>query len=194
MQVNDLSMSDWSEPEIVARAQKGEAEAVGRLYEAYQAAIFRYLWLHLGERELAEDLTGEVFIRMLKALPRYRASATPFRAWLYRIARNLAIDQGRRARQASPVSFEDEAASAHPDPAGDPAPQVDQRLSLEALQVALAKLEAGQREVVALRFLAGLSLRETAAAVNKTEAAVKALQHRGLAALNQCLNTKSRDL
>jgi RNA polymerase sigma-70 factor (ECF subfamily) len=156
------------------------------LYEAHQAAIFRYLWFRLGEREAAEDLTGDVFIRMLEALPRYHPSATPFRAWLYRIARNLAIDHGRRAGRMPPVALEE--APAGLDPANDPARQVDQRLSLEALRAALAKLESDQREVVTLRFLAGLSLRETAAVVNKTEAAVKALQHRGLGALNQILN------
>ena len=185
-------MSDLSETEVVARAQRGEAEAAGLLYEAHQAAIFRYLWFRLGEREIAEDLTGDVFVRMLEALPRYRPSATPFRAWLYRIARNLAIDHGRRAGHAPPVALEEVAAS-H-DPADDPAHQVDPRLSLEALRAALAGLEAGQREVVTLRFLAGLSLRETAAVVNKTEAAVKAMQHRGLTALNQALNQEQRHL
>jgi RNA polymerase sigma-70 factor (ECF subfamily) len=179
-------MSDWTETEIVARAQRGEPEAAGLLYDAHQAAIFRYLWFRLGERETAEDLTGEVFIRMLEALPRYRPTATPFRAWLYRIARNLAIDYGRRAGQTTTIALEE--VLAEHDPAHDPAQQVDQRLSLEALRTALAKLEAEQREVVTLRFLAGLSLRETAAVVDKTEAAVKALQHRGLAALNQTLN------
>jgi RNA polymerase sigma-70 factor, ECF subfamily len=188
-------MSDLSETQVVARAQRGEAEAAGLLYEAHQAAIFRYLWLRVGERETAEDLTGEVFIRMLEALPRYRSSATPFRAWLYRIARNLAIDHGRRARRVggeAPASLEAMPADLHP--AGDPAHQADEKLSLEALRAALAGLEAGQREVVTLRFLSGLSLRETAAVVDKTEAAVKALQHRGLAALNYDLHQELGDV
>jgi RNA polymerase sigma-70 factor (ECF subfamily) len=188
-------MSDLSETEVVARAQRGEAEAAGLLYEAHQAAIFRYLWLRLGERETAEDLTGEVFIRMLEALPRYRPSATPFRGWLYRIARNLAIDHGRHARRAggaAPASLETVPVDVHP--VGDPAHQTEQKLSLEALRAALAGLEAGQREVVTLRFLSGLSLRETAVVVDKTEAAVKALQHRGLAALNHCLNQELGDV
>jgi RNA polymerase sigma-70 factor, ECF subfamily len=186
-------MSDLSETEVVARAPRGEAEAAGLLYEAHQAAIFRYLWLRLGERETAEDLTGEVFIRMLKALPRYRPSATPFRAWLYRIARNLAIDHGRLAASRAPALALDDAPVGH-NLANDLAHQVDQRLSLEALRAALAGLEDGQREVVTLRFLAGLSLRETAEVVNKTEAAVKALQHRGLAALNHCLHQELGDV
>jgi RNA polymerase sigma-70 factor (ECF subfamily) len=185
-------MSDLSETEVVARAQRGEAEAAGLLYEAHQAAIFRYLWFRVGERETAEDLTGDVFVRMLEALPRYRPTATPFRAWLYRIARNLAIDHGRRASHAPPAALEE--ASIGADPADDPERQVDQRLSLDALRAALAGLEPVEREVVTLRFLAGLSLRETAAVVNRTEAAVKAHQHRGLAALNQALSQEQRHL
>ncbi len=179
-------MPDVSEAGVVARAQMGEAEAVGLLYEAHQPAIFRYVWSRLQERRAAEDLTGEVFLRMLEALPRYRSSTTPFRAWLYRIARNLIIDWGRRNRHdrvAAPAETQ-----AGSDPAGGLEHTVETRLSLEALRAALTQLEASQREVVTLRFLAGFSLHETAAAVNKTEAAVKALQHRGLTTLNQILN------
>jgi len=179
-------MSEISEAGVVARAKMGEAEAVGLLYEAHQPAIFRYVWIRLRERQAAEDLTGEVFLRMLEALPRYRSSATPFRAWLYRIARNLIIDWSRRAHQGQLAALEE--APANSDPASDPEHKVEAQLSLEALRGALAQLEISQREVVTLRFLAGFSLHETAAAVNKTEAAVKALQHRGLAALNQILN------
>ncbi len=179
-------MSDVSEAGVVARAKMGEAEAVGLLYEAHQPAIFRYVWTRLREREAAEDLTGEVFLRMLEALPRYRSSATPFRAWLYRIARNLIIDWGRRTRQGRLAALDEVPADS--DPASYPEHKVEAKMSVEALRGALAQLEASQCEVVTLRFLAGFSLQETAAAVNKTEAAVKALQHRGLAALSQILN------
>ena len=178
-------MPDVSEAGVVARAQMGEAEAVSLLYEAHQPAIFRYVWIRLRERQAADDLTGEVFLRMLEALPRYRPSTTPFRAWLYRIARNLIIDWSRRnhERLAGP-----EETQADPAPDSDLEHKVEARLSLEALRAALMQLEVSQREVVTLRFLAVFSLHETAAAVNKTEAAVKALQHRGLAALSQMLN------
>ncbi len=179
-------MPDVSEAGVVARAQMGEAEAVSLLYEAHQPAIFRYVWSRLQERRAAEDLTGEVFLRMLEALPRYRSSTTPFRAWLYRIARNLIIDWGRRNRHDRLATPEE--TQADPAPDSDLEHKVEARLSLEALRAALMQLEASQREVVTLRFLAGFSLHETAAAVNKTEAAVKALQHRGLAVLSQILN------
>src|SRR5512135_3869303 len=83
---------DW-----VKRAQQGDAAAVGQLYDAHHPALFRYIWSRVGEQALAEDLTGEVFMRMLSALPRYHMSAAPFRAWLYQIAHNLLIDHYRKA-------------------------------------------------------------------------------------------------
>jgi RNA polymerase sigma-70 factor (ECF subfamily) len=179
------TISDTRSRELVSRAQRGDTEAAGQLYDQHQAAIFRYLWARLGDHSLAEDLTGEVFLRMLGALSNYRAQAAPFRAWLYRIARNLLVDHARRSevRAALPL----EAAEAHGALEADLLTLVDHRLSRAQLHHALGRLDEAQREVVTLRFLAGLSLNETAAALEKTEAAIKALQHRGLATLRQAL-------
>jgi RNA polymerase sigma-70 factor (ECF subfamily) len=172
--------------EIVTLAQRGDVQAIGALYDQNHEALFRYVWARVGEKQLAEDLTGDVFMRMLDALPRYRPSGAPFRAWLYRIARNLLVDHYRKAktRAAAPLN-EAEARSA---PDDDPTFMIEQKLSVEHLQRALAGLDDMQREVVTLRFLSGLSLQEAAAALDKTEAAVKALQHRGLAALRDALH------
>ena len=167
---------------VVARAQRGDVDALGALYDQHQAAIFRYLWARLGDRQTAEDLTGDVFMRMLGALPNYRPTA-PFRAWLYRIARNLLVDHYRKHAQPALPLHHAEGQTAD----SDPITLAEHTLTLERLHRALAQIEETQREVVALRFLSGLSLHETAAAVEKTEAAVKALQHRGLAALRAAL-------
>lgn len=171
---------DW-----VRRAQRGEADAVGHLYDAHHQALFRYVWSRIGERALAEDITGEVFMRMISALPRYRLSAAPFRAWLYQIARNLLVDHYRKTGDHVniPLQEVDLAGSAMV----DLTVSVEEQLTLERVHQALARLEATQREVVTLRFLSGLSLQEVAAVLNKSENAVKALQHRGLTALRQAL-------
>ncbi len=172
--------------ELVTRAQAGEADAIGRLYDQHHTEIFRYLWARVGERPLAEDLTGEVFIRMLTGLPRYRPSAAPFRAWLYQIARNLLIDHYRKIGKRTMVSL------SHAETIKDGTPElvtlIDQRLTMERVHRALTRLDEAQREVVTLRFLSGRSLQEVAQTLNKTENAVKALQHRGLATLRQVLN------
>jgi RNA polymerase sigma-70 factor (ECF subfamily) len=110
---------------------------------------------------------------------------------LYRIARNLLVDHYRKAggRAALPL----QAAEAQTAPDEDPPVLVDLKLSIERLHRALVRLDEAQREVVTLRFLSGLSLQETAAALEKTEAAIKALQHRGLAALRQALTSEQVD-
>jgi RNA polymerase sigma-70 factor (ECF subfamily) len=142
--------------------------------------------MRVGEKQTAEDLTGEVFMRMLDALPRFRPGDVPFRAWLYRIARNLLVDHYRKVKSHPVEPLLDSQAGIE---AGeDPGSVVELKLSAERLQQALGRLDDGQREVVSLRFLAGLSLEETARALEKTEAAVKALQHRGLAALRRALS------
>jgi len=81
--------------DLAALARRGDVNAIGALYDRHHEALFRYIWSRVGERETAEDMTGEVFTRMLAALPRYQPTATPFRAWLYRIAHNLVVDHYR---------------------------------------------------------------------------------------------------
>ncbi len=171
--------------DLVARAQAGEAEAVGQLYDEHQPALFRYVSMRVAERQLAEDLTGEVFMRMLSGLRRYRATQAPFRAWLYRIAHNLLVDHHRQALRYPLLPLE----SLQGRPAEDDgaAGAIDQALTLEQVRQAMAELEDAQREVIALRFLSGLSLQEVAMVLEKSEMAVKALQHRGLAALRGSL-------
>lgn len=180
-------MFDQNQTQLITCAQRGDVDAIGKLYDQHQNAIFRYLWVRVGERPQAEDLTGEVFMRMLTALPNYRPTA-PFRAWLYRIARNLLIDHYRKHGQTTTVPLE--TAEPQPTSSADLLTLAEQNLTLHQLQNALSQMDETQREVVTLRFLAGLSLQETAAALEKTEAAIKALQHRGLAALRQALTSE----
>jgi RNA polymerase sigma-70 factor (ECF subfamily) len=178
-------MPDPSGSGLILLAQRGDVDAIGTLYDQHHQALFRYIWLRVGEHSLAEDLTGDVFVRMLAALPRYRPTQATFRAWLYRIAHNLLVDHYRKEgirvsaplQQAETQSADDET----------PLTLFEQKLTVERLRRALAALEQTQREVVTLRFLSGLSLQETAVVLGKTEAAIKALQHRGLAALRSAL-------
>ena len=178
-------MHDPSSPDLVALALRGDAEAIGSLYDMHYQAIFRYFQVRVGEQELAEDLTGDVFKRMLTGLPQYRPMGLPFRAWLFRIAHNLLVDHYRREsghRSAALCETERQGGSD-----ADPASVVEQRLTMEQACRALSELDPPQRDVLALRFLSGLSLREVALALNRTEDSVKALQRRGLAALRLTL-------
>lgn len=180
-------MPESSDAELIERAQGGEVAAVGELYDRYHQDFFRFAWSRLGDRQAAEDLTGDLFTRMVKGLPAYRRREVPFRAWLYRIARNLVVDYWRkhgRYEQVSLVQAEGAAQlvsgdgrSPHPETA------VEERLSLEQVRMALEKIDETQREVVIQRFIVGLSIKETAETLEKSVPAIKSLQHRGLAAL-----------
>ena len=160
-------------------------EAVGALYDEHQAHIFRYVWSRVGDRRLAEDLTGDVFVRMVTGLPGYRLQGLPFRAWLYQIARNRLVDHYRREGRHAATEL---GAAEVPAPReAEPASQVERKLAAEQLHHALSRLEPLQREVVSLRFVSGLSVQEVALALHATENAVKALQRRGLAGLRETL-------
>jgi RNA polymerase sigma-70 factor (ECF subfamily) len=170
-----------SDADLVRCAHGGDVNAVGQLYDRHHAHMFRYVWSRVHDRCLAEDLTGEIFTRMVVSLPGYRPTGVPFRSWLYRIAHNLVVDHYRKEgdhvlvplSQARDLSRE----------GSNPAAIAEHHLTVERVHRALDRLDPAQREVVVLRFLAGLSLREVALTLDKTVAAVKSLQHRGLVAL-----------
>ena len=184
-------MGDSSDLDLIARAQGGDVDAIGGLYDQHHASIFRYLWLRLDDRQVAEDLTGDVFMRMLTALPNYQSIGLPFRAWLYRIAHNLLVDRFRKTNNRVLVPLE---GIEEQSDENDPASTVEQKLLVARMNHALSKLDEHQREVVVLRFIIGLPLRETALAVGKTEAAVKSLQHRGLAAMRLALSQEQEQV
>ncbi len=184
-------MYDASDSGLVGRAQGGDVDAIGTLYDQHHESIFRYLWLRLGDRQVAEDLTGDVFMRMLTALPHYRSVGLPFRAWLYRIAHNLLVDHFRKTN--NPVLIPLDEINEQSDES-DPASATEQRLFVVRMNYALSKLDENQREVIVLRFVLGLPLREVTLAMGKTEAAVKSLQHRGLVALRLVLSQEQEQV
>jgi RNA polymerase sigma-70 factor (ECF subfamily) len=176
---------DVSDVDLVKQAQRGDMDAIGTLYDRHHTSIFGYLWSRVWDQQLAEDLTGEVFIRMIGALPDYRSGETPFRAWLYRIAHNLMVDHVRKhSRWQFVPLYHAEGRNAE---RNDPTVIVQQRLTMGRVKAALSEIDPAQQDVIALRFLLGLSLNEVAAVLNKSVAAIKSLQHRGLVALREAL-------
>ncbi|QWK09942.1 MAG: sigma-70 family RNA polymerase sigma factor [Thermoflexus hugenholtzii] len=167
----------------IARARKGDPEAIAALYQHYADGVYRYLLYRVGDAELAEDLTADVFLKMIEDLPRYEERGLPFGAWLFRIARARLIDHWRRQGRRPLVALEDT----------ETGPQISQDIPedeiavSEMIQRALRVLTEEQREVVVLRFLVGMSLEEVARAMGKSVGAVKALQHRALSALARYL-------
>lgn len=177
-------VSDQTDAELIVKAQKGDAGAAGQLYDRHHLSVFRYIYARTSHRQVAEDLTGEVFTRMVRHLPKYEERGLPFRAWLYRIAGNLVKDYYRRNKNVVLPLFVAEDVKA---PVTAPDKVVERALTMASVQRALATIDEVQRDVVILRFLAGLSLKEVALTLDKSVGAVKSLQHRGLAALRIAL-------
>ena len=170
---------------LVSRAQGGQKEAFGLLYEEYERRVFRYVFARTGQVEQAEDLTQEVFVRAFDSLLSYRDRGKPFSSWLLRIARNLVIDHYRWAAKHRSV----ELADMQPASDEDPVAEVEKNTEIKRISEAVPNLTPGQREVISLRFGAGLNLAEAAAVMGKSIAAVKMLQHQAVARLKKMLGT-----
>jgi RNA polymerase sigma-70 factor (ECF subfamily) len=187
-----------SDAELVKHAQNcrdnpaAGSEAVCELYDRYNKPIFRYLWARISDRQMAEDLTGEVFARMVAGLPRYRIEGGAFQAWLYRIAHNLLVDEYRKKHGKNEVSLEDIEFVWHS--ADDPEQSTDHELFLEKVFTGLRKLNQVQQEILVLRFISDLSLQEVAETVGKSVGAVKIAQHRALKELRGILDVEESEV
>ena len=185
MNLDQGSSASASEINLIQRAQRGETKAIGQLYTNHHEQIYRYIWSKLSDPILAEDLTGEVFTRMVARLHTFQPLGVPFQAWLYRIARNLIVDFIRKESSRNNISLDE--IGPLPESDNNPASLIDKKLTLERLQEALEKIDPAQAEILRLRFLVGLPVNDVALRLEKTVAAVKALQHRGLLALRNTL-------
>jgi RNA polymerase sigma-70 factor, ECF subfamily len=170
----------------VAQAQIGDQAAFDAIYERFADALFRYLYARCGDAALAEELAGDLWVRVVERLPAFRfPSGDPeasFAGWLYRIARNLLIDSYRRGRHTHvPLS---DMLSSHEVPPEERVIDGDDR---RALRVAIERLTAEQREVLLLRFVEERSNAEVALLTGRSENAVKVMQHRALGALSRML-------
>ena len=176
--------------QLVRSAQDGDAASFAALYEHFSAAIYRYVSFKTGSPVDAEDITGEVFVKMLESIRSFKPQGYPFSSWLYRIAHNLVVDHFRVRGRRKTVPLE-----TTENTVGSSASELDSyveiKLSMVEVRKAMVDLTDLQREVIALRFAAGLSVAETAKAVGKKENAVKALQHAGLKKLRRLLNPET---
>lgn len=168
--------------EQVLQAQKGDEGAIRDLYLRYKTNVFRYLFYQLGDSQAAEDLTSEVFIRMIKGLPSFQPRGS-FQAWLYQIAHNLAIDYHRKEKANNRLPLMEDLVA----DGDNPVETVEIQLDNQSLQRALAQLNQAQREVLVLRFILDLPIEQTAQALKCSEDAVKGLQRRGLIILRKLL-------
>jgi RNA polymerase sigma-70 factor (ECF subfamily) len=177
-----------TEEQIIQNAKAGDAASFGTLYDLYMPRIYRFVFLRTHRREDAEDLTHQVFMSAWQNLHRYESRGFPFGSWLYRIASNAVIDHYRTAKTHAPLEAVPEELLAEPNRMGE---AVDTAIDVNRVRAMLTKLEPDQQNVLLMKFVDDMSNREIAEVLEKTEGAVRVIQHRAIKKLRE-LNEKEQ--
>jgi RNA polymerase sigma-70 factor (ECF subfamily) len=170
--------------QLVEQAKRGNREALEELYLLHFDRIYSYLHMSVGNRHDAEDLTTQVFVKMLESIGKFRWRSAPFSAWLFRIAHNLAMDHFRANKRWQPEEEVPE-----PDPGDGSAAEEEalEAIGRQSMLELIEKLSHEQQQVLTLKFVFNFSNAEAATILDKTEGAIKSLQHRALASLQRQL-------
>jgi len=182
---DDTRVEDPQQQVVLERAINADPVALGMLYDQYVDRIYSYIYHRVGQAEVAEDLTGQVFMRVLEAVRTGKPWRSSFSGWLYRIAHNQVIDYYRRNKRATFVDVDEATPIASTE--GDPVRLAESRLASQYLREALTEITEEQAQVITLRFLDDLSIAEVASIMDKTEGAIKALQYRAVLALRRVM-------
>jgi RNA polymerase sigma-70 factor, ECF subfamily len=172
-------MQPLNERELIERAQQGSQEAVSLLYEAYAQAVFRYISYRVQSDTIAEDLTADVFLLMVRGLPKFKYTGAPLGAWLFRIAANRLTDFHRKSQTQQTEALSDDYSQDY----GDLLEQVASEQERSRLREALQNLPDVYQTVLILRFMQDMPHADIAQIVGKSEEAVRVIQHRALKAL-----------
>ncbi|MDQ6805454.1 MAG: sigma-70 family RNA polymerase sigma factor [Actinomycetota bacterium] len=168
---------DSTTERAITRAKEGDSGALHFLYIRYANDVYRCARNIVQNHHEAEDITQNVFAKLMQAIAKYEARQVPFSAWIMRVARNAALDH-LRARRLVPCE------DVRTDDEGQQAEDLERA---QCLRVALEELPPGQREVLVLRHIAGLAPSEIAERLDKTEGSIHGLHHRGRGALQTAL-------
>ncbi|MGH2996913.1 MAG: sigma-70 family RNA polymerase sigma factor [Gaiellaceae bacterium] len=168
--------------QLVERAQSGDRNALEELYLLHFDRVYSYLHLTVANRHDAEDLTTQTFLKMLESIGRFRWQSAPFSAWLFRIAHNLAMDHFRAHRRWQP---EEEV----PEPLDSAEPSAEtvamRSIGRQSMMELIEGLSGEQQQVLTLKFVFNFSNGEVATILDKSEGAIKSLQHRALVSLQK---------
>ncbi len=174
---------------LLKRAREKDRQALAEIYDCYAESIYRYLYRLLGEAHVAEDLTSEVFLKLLQALGTSRAPKEQLQGWLYRVAHNLAMDWFRKQAKGTHLPL-------HEELAGDSDPamaNLERRQTQQGLRAAIHQLTPSQQQVLILRFGEGRKLAEIGRLLGKSEGSVKLIQYRAIKRLQKLLDREERE-
>jgi len=182
------------EQKLIRAAQQGNQQAFGELYNAYVHDIYRYILYRVGSPETAQDLTAEVFLRVVESLNKYQDRQIPLLAWLYRIAHARVVDHYRRTRRSGEHSDLESVDLVADEDLDD---DLMSNFRQKKIREAILKLPPDQQQVILLRFIESYDIKQTAEVLGKTIGAVKMIQRRALQAMNlelsrQGVNLKNR--
>ena len=170
----------------VKAAAKGDEQAFAGLYDTYLDSVYRFIYLRVEDQQTAEDITSNVFLRAWEKLGNYQFRGVPFRAWLFRIARNAVIDHYRTRKENAPLEV---VLNSRDDNLLPVSQQVGLRIEAEQVMVSMQHLTEDQRNVLTLKLVHGLNTKEVAKTLGKRQGAVRALQMRGLQALAKIMES-----
>ncbi len=177
---------------LMRRAQSGDREAFGLLYENHFTPVFRYIYFRVRNREEAQDLTQAVFLKAYEAMPRFRDMGRPPLAFFFTIARNTVVNHWRKKRDLPPSDPDTFFATLVSD-GKDPLDQAVELESVRKVKFALRSLTEDQQEVITMRFIGEFSSREIAAILGKSEEAVRQLQCRGLKSIRDIMEKRNHE-
>ena len=160
-----------------------DGRSLAAIYDEFHLPIYRYIYRQVSDVEVARDLAADVFHRLLQAVQKGNGPCQDMKAWLYRTAHNIVIDHYRRRQYRDDLPLFDDIV----DKEIDLARTAELRIDAGRVRLAFDQLTPDQQQVIALKFLAGLSNGEVAEIMEKPIGAVKSLQHRALAALQRQL-------
>ena len=178
-------MVEIEDKELIRQAQEGDSIAIGTLYAMYNQVVYNYIFHRVSDTHTAEDLTAEVFIRMVRKLPGYTDRGRPLVAWLYTIAKNLIVDHHRVQKKRILVSLLDEELDSSDE---GPHQEVEDKQEQDCFRQALKRLPESQRRLLIYRFIDGYETNEIMKLLEKSDRAVRSLQHRALRSLRIALN------
>ncbi|MBZ0299277.1 MAG: sigma-70 family RNA polymerase sigma factor [Anaerolineae bacterium] len=181
-------MSATNIRQVIKRASQGDAAAITTLYEAHVDAIYRYIFYRVPTGADAEDLTAEVFLKMVEGLPGYTFTGAPFETWLYRIAAARIADFYRRANRQPQSELTEFLTDGLP----LPEEHIQQNQEIDILRQALQQFSEEEQTILILRFVERKSHKEVADILGKTANAVKAAQHRTLVQLAALLGSEEK--
>lgn len=177
-----------NEEELIYKAQQGDGEAYGALYDLHFTKIYRFIFLKVRQKHDAEDLSHQVFLSAWKNIGNFSFQGFPFSSWLYRIARNAVIDFYRTSKDHVDIEVVSEDKLGFSE---DLEKGLETALAIEEVASVLQELTEDEQNVIIMKFVNELSNKEIAEALKKTEGAIRVIQHRALKQLRERLEKKN---